>query len=801
MSDVFFGIDIGTGNCSVAYVVDDPRQRNQQLVDVNTVSIAVDEGEIGESNRLPSVVGRDWTAARSTRLLFGWEFHRGFFKKRRSAKLLRRGVDYFSSVKSDMGTNKVYPRSAVEGMQTPSQVTAFILRKLAEAVLAKYPTYDVKKSFTTVTVPASFSALARGETLQALAEAGFDTARIELIDEPVAALVDLLNSSDAAQVLTAEFRNILMFDYGAGTCDLSLVKARFNAGSASGLEVINLAISPYRQLGGDDVDRAVMQQVVWPLIATDQERKRISAAEERRIEDTLTSTVARTLKERLCRKVASQLGKGRHVLSSSAVSETCALECRFDVDALNSQTPTQFKMTAKQFADVMAPFIQMPSDHREADPSLLGPIFETLRRAELKPHHLDVIVLHGGSSQNPYVETMLRERIADRHDLFGSVEITTTPDRVASVARGAALSAYWRRARAVDIVTPIIADELGIVVIDGTRKCLLRAGQALPYPAEDEVEEVTTDEFAVPRDSLPELLIPIYTGRGEDPNIAGTIKVPIPAETPAGAPVRIKLNVTRDKILNWWFSINSEPFRRADSINDPWSMRAPSAHERTLSEHRRQMRGLLEEQGGIPVSALVSEANWLRKAGLNNDAFNAVDDILDDQPDLAGALNLKGLLHSDVGSSDVAADCFKRASDAERSSAVFVANYGAQLVDNGKLPAGIAALRRALAINADLTYAYEFLAQALRAQGDEHSAQRELRRGVSVAQRLIDDAPFNAALWLALHSLRNMLGEYDEADAALRMARELARNQFYGGDSSALIASRFGKKSWQDAES
>jgi molecular chaperone DnaK len=803
MSNVYFGIDIGTGNCSVAYVVDDPRQRTQQLVDVRTVSIAVDENDTSESNRLPSIVGKNWSAVKSSRPLFGWEFHHGFFKKRRTAKLLRRGVDYFSSVKSDMGTHKVYPRSALKGLQTPAQVTAFILSRLAEAVLFKFPKYDVRTSHVTVTVPASFSALARTETLHALGDAGFDTTRIELIDEPVAALLDLLNSSDAAQFLTAEFRNVLVFDYGAGTCDLSLVKARFNANSASGLEVINLAISPYRQLGGDDIDRAVMREVVWPLIATEQQRARISTAEERRVEDTLTFTVARTLKERLCRKVATQLqeDKGTEVLSAGTIFETCPLECRFDIDGLDRQTPTQFKMTAKQFAALMEPFVQMPDDNREDVRSLLGPVFETLRRAELKPHELDVIVLHGGSSQNPYVETMLRERISGRPDLFGSIEIAKTPDRVASVARGAALASYWRKARSVEIVTPIIADDLGIVVIDGSPKCLLKAGQSVPYPSEDEVEEVTSDEFVVPSDSLPELLIPVYTGRMDDPIIAGTIKVPIPRHTSAGAPVLIKVNVTRNKILNWWFSINSEPFEKAESIDDPWSRRAPSGNERTLLEHRKQMREQLDENGEVPLASLLDEASLLRKAGRSNEAFNAVDDLLDDHQSWAEALNLKGLLYHEIGSNEAAIDAFKRASEADTTNPVFVGNYGAQLIDNGKVQPGIAALRRALSMDANLTYAYEFLAQALRSQGDEEGAQRELRRGVTVAQRSVDAAPFDPYSWMRMHALRNMLGDYDQADAALRTARELERNRFYGGDSSAIIASRFGKKSWQDVES
>ena len=79
-----------------------------------------------------------------------------------------------------------------------------------------------------ITVPASFSALARTETLEAAAAAGLDRARVRLLDEPVAALLDLLNSPDAADLLDAQSRNLLVFDYGAGTCDVALVRARFD---------------------------------------------------------------------------------------------------------------------------------------------------------------------------------------------------------------------------------------------------------------------------------------------------------------------------------------------------------------------------------------------------------------------------------------------------------------------------------------------------------------------------------------------------------------------------------------------
>ena len=161
MGTPFFGIDLGTGNCSVAYVIDDPRQRDLRIVEVRTVGIPVDDANVSISNRVPSIIAADWRARSGHRHLFGWEFAQAFSTKRRTPTLLRRGADYFTSVKSDMGTNKVYPRSVVPGAKTPGQVTTLILKRLAEATTRDNPRLDMMTAKVTITVPASFTALAR----------------------------------------------------------------------------------------------------------------------------------------------------------------------------------------------------------------------------------------------------------------------------------------------------------------------------------------------------------------------------------------------------------------------------------------------------------------------------------------------------------------------------------------------------------------------------------------------------------------------------------------------------------------
>jgi molecular chaperone DnaK (HSP70) len=80
---VFFGIDIGTSSCSVAYVVDDPRYRDRNVVEVRTVDIPVDEHEIEKrSSRMPSLIALDWDDRRRRRPLFGWNVFRLLEKER-----------------------------------------------------------------------------------------------------------------------------------------------------------------------------------------------------------------------------------------------------------------------------------------------------------------------------------------------------------------------------------------------------------------------------------------------------------------------------------------------------------------------------------------------------------------------------------------------------------------------------------------------------------------------------------------------------------------------------------------------
>lgn len=785
-----FGIDLGTSSCSVAYVVDDPRQRASQIINVQTVDVPVDEGQVEKrSNRLPSVVAAPADEQRRKRPLFGWEFFRAFDEKRRDRPLLSRGRDFFGSVKSDLGTERIYPRSVVPGCRTPVEVTALMLERLIALAREGHAARDPRRAEVVITVPASFSALARAETREAAKLSGLDPSRVHLLDEPIAALLDLLNSPDAAHVLGAESRNLLVFDYGGGTCDVALVKARFDPAARAGLSVENLAISSYHRLGGDDVDRAVMNAVVWPQIGSPDERAALTLAARRLVEDTLTSTVARVLKERLCREVEQRVEEeGWPAVEAGPIKVFAPLAREFAIPDFPRRTPHRFDMTSEQFRAVMAPFLAPPGPPGADERSLLGPVMETLDRAGLGPDRLDAVVMHGGSSLNPYVRHLMRSTFRGQ-TLFHRAEIVSTPDPLVSVARGAALFCYWLKAREIEIVRPIMAEDLGIIVRSGEPVPLVAGGTPLPYPDEDSVHDVTGEgQLAVPSDSLAEMLVPVYTGPRRAPRLAGTIRVPVPSDTPAGTPVRIKIRVDRDKTLHWWFKVGEAADAPASSVDDPWCRRALTPDERRLLQHRRKMKETVTAGQPLPVWMLTFEANFMRSAGQLEDALLAAEQCLVDMPADPAAHNVRGLVLDQLGSMAEAERAFRAAAELAPTRAVFQGNLGMALAELGRRDEALAALSLAVTLDSKMVYVHVALGDLHRRKGDEPTARREYGRAMALLNESMTDRPFDVVSWRYLAQLHQSLGDYAQADKARKVIAELEAEALYEGDPAAVVA-------------
>jgi molecular chaperone DnaK (HSP70) len=800
---VYLGIDFGTSNSSIAYVVADPRDASAKKIDVKTVRVQMDDEGNATTDRIPTIVSLNFDDRRSKMPLLGWEFIQQFRQSKRKSQLLRHGQTFFRSIKSDLGTFRTYPHAFAKDFPTPEHVAAAIMRRLVEEARKKLPGCDLRGSHVVVTVPASLCAVAREQTLAAAQLAGLDRELVELVDEPVAALLDFVNDGRAAGLLQEDRpKNLLVFDYGGGTLDVSLVRARFDSKSQTGLKVENLAISQYRRLGGDDVDRAVMDKVVWPKIEADlgKAREELPSQVRQMLEDTLIPTVARGLKENICRRIESRQERTNRKRGGQAVTAFEPLHRSFDIPEMSDKLPTRFSLSSGEFESLMAPFLEVPEDdsddwERDCPQSLLVPVLEVLDRGGLKPSELHAIILHGGSCRNPLVHSLLEEVFAGKYLLFGNAQILETPELDASVARGAALAGYWRHARNVEIVPPIIAEEIGVLTLNDKPVKLLDSGHLLPFPDENGVYEIPCD-FYVPIAGARQLLVPVYTSRQQ--KLAESVKVELPSTANRGDTVKIKLRVERDKTLQWWFSVGGGDSFKAPVVQNPWTAHKPTPAEERIQQHRREMREHLLKNGELPAWMEFADANYLYQAAsskespddaaLYDEAELATQDFIANHGLTARAANLMGLICGMRGRPDERLRWHEQATKLDPKDAVLCGNYGYALADAGRHSEGEAMMRQALTLDPSRRYLYTRLGDLYRERGDEEAAQKEFREAIRLVERETGSQPESGAIWRAAEALHRRVGDYDRAAEAQRRAVTVAQNERFGGDSATRIA-------------
>jgi molecular chaperone DnaK (HSP70)/Flp pilus assembly protein TadD len=795
-SPLYLGIDFGTTNSSVAYVYADPRHLKAQSVPVEPVRIIMDAENNLMADRMPSLVSTRFDDRRVSGLVEGWEVLR-IFGRRKKAPLMRRGRELFESVKSDLGSFRIYAHASSPECQTPRQVAGTILRALLREATGRLPGLVTSDVRAVVTVPASLDAEARRETLAAAVDAGLNADLVELMDEPIAALLHLINDQRAAALLSAgEPRNVLVFDYGGGTLDLCLVKCCFSPDSQSGITAENLAISQYCRNGGNDVDREIMQKVVWPQIETELgiAASDLPADLRRAVEDTLTSTLARKLKEKLCLKVCKLVRNGQGPGSvGPEVSETVATQ---GGDFFDQQLPkpirARFRVTKAQFDQVMEPFLRLPSWSGSARTpelahSLIVPVRDCIAKAGLEPEDLDILVLHGGSCRNPWVQHELRKLLASEASLFSKTTIVETPNLDTSVACGAALACYWKHERGVDLVRPVTAEDIGIMTLGDKPVCLVPSGTPLPFPAEG-VHTHPTD-FFVPQNGQRELIVPFYAGSTEsNPRLSGTVRLPLSEGARQGEAVQLKLTVDSNKILCWWYRIGEGEFVAASPLNDPWTSRHLDPAERRLFEFRRGMVQELAAASRLSDATLLQEATWLWRAGRADEAEVAVRDLAAERELTDSAANLLALVCDERGNRRDALFYAEKAAALNPRNPVIVGNYGCLLAEIGRTEEGLARMRQALELAPDLDYLYERIGDLYRSQGREQDAQRELRQAICVLERKLPREPDPARRWNDLARLYQKAAEYDQAAAARSRSLDAHLNAVFEGDHRHRIA-------------
>src|SRR5450759_4676928 len=85
----YLGIDFGTSNTSLAYVVDNPLDSSPRFPQVGEIKVAMDEESALASTRIPTAVAYEKNGKKAPQRLLGWELWRrlsGLRSVRRSAR-------------------------------------------------------------------------------------------------------------------------------------------------------------------------------------------------------------------------------------------------------------------------------------------------------------------------------------------------------------------------------------------------------------------------------------------------------------------------------------------------------------------------------------------------------------------------------------------------------------------------------------------------------------------------------------------------------------------------------------------
>lgn len=257
-NDLCVGIDLGTTNSVLATVNVKP---NGDIVSkVVSLDRAVDMFNAGQGNKfmmkkspiLPSCVY--YNDEKNYQPIVG-DFAKGRYPLR--PYLVAK------SIKSQMGNAYAEGLSSNIHDKTPAQVSARILEHMLRNAAKIYHLEKIDDAI--ITVPANFDFIMRQATLKAAELAGINIRKKDgsprqiLLSEPRAVVYDFINQvrngEIAAQILDlSSKKNVMVFDLGGGTLDITLHEISRREDAPEILKVQDIATNRYTLLGGDDFD-------------------------------------------------------------------------------------------------------------------------------------------------------------------------------------------------------------------------------------------------------------------------------------------------------------------------------------------------------------------------------------------------------------------------------------------------------------------------------------------------------------------------------------------------------------------
>lgn len=651
----YVGIDFGTSTTVVSIAV---LGQGDKPLEVNPIELnqKLFDGVIYSSYKIPTVIA--WY---NNNLLVGEGAAQLKFK-------LRQGKNLWQSFKMELGEDVgcKYPNSELGknhkiSILNPKDATNIFFKYL-KVQIERY----VEKNLLpldiqyAVSIPASFEANQRKDLIESLTSNGMMLDKQALIDEPNAAFLSYVSKPGVdntyLQLIKDYHSNILVFDFGAGTCDISILEV---GQDNNGVYSKNIAISKFEKLGGNDLDKLIAVDILLPQLLKGSgiaiEDFRTRELKELIIPKLLAS--AERLKIKVSEKISLQtstkdLLEIEQSNESVSLGNTIEIETRKGVLTLNDP-----ELSYKDFFNINHSFtidnnifITKRIENEIQFTSIFTPINSALKKANLESDAIDYIVFVGGSSKNPIIQ----KAVADH---FSEADALIPKDLQAHVSSGAAIHSLIYNGFGKNIINPITSEPIMLIIKDTDRNKgkvfpIIEAGTHIPS------DIIKIDGLTPQKEGQKTIELPICVG-GKN-KLLYNIKLRNfdSSGFSLSTPVSLEMLISADKMLVIKAIAGNEKIM-VEPIN-PFSNKEMTTEERIRFEAEKQFNEELADNNGKPTkNSLRNLYEAYKNSGMEFKAAETLEQLEELFP-RTESLNNIGLHYSNAGKRDKALAFYKK---------------------------------------------------------------------------------------------------------------------------------------------